>query len=638
MPSYRIVPVCILLFSGSLLFGQTVSFLPPAGNGLGATAGIDFRPSSVRTADFNGDGNMDIVYFAESGFAPYAGVLLGNGDGTFRGGVSLANSFDHGGSVLVADFNGDGKPDVAFYVGGSLAVYLGVGDGTFSGPFGISGGLWGAPSACSGQPGQPVVADVNGDGKVDLICGSLVLLNTGGLAFSAAPTALAGNAVLAADFNRDGHADLLLADASGKLAVALGNGDGTFGPSLPVSGLLTYNPQNPNQQILVGDFNGDGLIDLVGPSADGTSIVVLPGRGDGTFGPAIITAGVPGGLPGLISAVADFNGDGKPDLVAEDETTTVVGILTGNGDGTFRYPVLVGAIPPPCDSLVEYGLSGCGYSLQAIAIADFNNDGRPDLAFGSTLNVAPAEEDPDGAEVSVMLNDSPGNGFTATGVSSAMWTWPVGSGSMVSAFGVNLAPVEASAGAGPWPTTLGGIRLHVQDRSHSADSLAPLLYVSPGQINYVLESTDPFAWVSIERVGSPYVPQGLAVPIVPIAPGLFTMDGGLAAANAVSVAPNGTQTPVPVSAPIDLSGNPVYLSLYGTGFDLATTARSSCAIAGQTLPATYAGPQMQIVGLDQINILLPKSLAGTGETSFTCSLGSPQNPAQTSNAVNLATR
>jgi uncharacterized protein (TIGR03437 family) len=288
--------------------------------------------------------------------------------------------------------------------------------------------------------------------------------------------------------------------------------------------------------------------------------------------------------------------------------------------------------------LVEYGLSGCGYSLQAIAIADFNNDGRPDLAFGSTLNVAPAEEDPDGAEVSVMLNDSPGNGFTATGVSSAMWTWPVGSGSMVSAFGVNLVPVEASAGAGPWPTTLGGIRLHVQDRSHSADSLAPLLYVSPGQINYVLESTDPFAWVSIERVGSPYVPQGLAVPIVPIAPGLFTMDGGLAAANAVSVAPNGTQTPVPVSAPIDLSGNPVYLSLYGTGFDLATTARSSCAIAGQTLPATYAGPQMQIVGLDQINILLPKSLAGTGETSFTCSLGNPQNPPQTSNAVNLATR
>jgi uncharacterized protein (TIGR03437 family) len=116
--------------------------------------------------------------------------------------------------------------------------------------------------------------------------------------------------------------------------------------------------------------------------------------------------------------------------------------------------------------------------------------------------------------------------------------------------------------------------LHVRDRSHTEDTVAPLLYVSPNQINYILMSSDPFAWVAIERVGSPYVPEGISVPITTIAAGLFSVGEGFAAASAVAITPSGP-VPVPVIAcdgpvctavPIDVSALPVYLSLYGTGF------------------------------------------------------------------------
>jgi len=186
----------------------------------------------------------------------------------------------------------------------------------------------------------------------------------------------------------------------------------------------------------------------------------------------------------------------------------------------------------------------------------------------------------------------------------------------------------------------------VQDRSHTRDSLAPLLYVSPTQINYLLSSSDPYAWVAIERVGSPYVPKAISVPISAIAPGLYTVGADLAAASTVRVASDGTQTFVPVTScngqtcipvPIDVSGDPVYLSLYGTGFEQASAAESSCAIAGRNLPLTYAGPQIQIAGLDQLNLLLPATLAGTGATSVRCLFQSGQ-VVGVANTVNLTIR
>jgi uncharacterized protein (TIGR03437 family) len=575
----------------------------------------------IAIADFNGDGKPDIAFGLNSP-TPFDGVVLGNGDGTFRPGATFPYQVD--GSPFAADFNGDGKPDLVFSGSGTFLLF-GNGDGTFSTPIAIA--------ACASVS---AVADFNGDGKADLICGTTVFLSNGdgtfrtGAMVNSTPEA---TVVLTADFNNDGIPDVLLREVSGLLAVALGHGDGTFGAELTITSSLDTGELGAGP-VVTGDFNGDGKIDLVGDSYRGFYIDMLPGNGDGTFGTAIET--FTNGHSYSFSAAADFNKDGKLDLVGGEV------VLAGNGDGTFRFPVFYGAVTYACGAAGSsaYVPLPCGYQYVATAVADFNGDGLPDIAAGT---IPQGLSNATVAAISVLLNDSPGDSFTVTGVSAATLTWPVGTGSLVSAFGVDLAPSAEAASVNPAPTTLGGIRLHVRDRSHTGDSLAPLLYVSPGQINYLLTSSDPYAWVAIELVGSPYVPKGISVPISPIAPGLFFLLGGLAAASAVSVTPY-AQAFVPVtscngpicnSVPIDLSGAPVYLSLYGTGFAQASAAGSSCMIAGQTLPLTYAGPEIQIAGLDQVNMLLPQSLAGTGATSVVCSLAYDGGIGGVTNAVNL---
>jgi uncharacterized protein (TIGR03437 family) len=577
----------------------------------------------IAIADFNGDGKPDIAFGLNSP-TPFDGVVLGNGDGTFRPGATFPSQID--GSPFAGDFNGDGKPDLVFSGSGTFLL-LGNGDGTFSTPIAIA--------ACASVA---AVADFNGDGKADLICGptahfnyDTVFLSNGDGTFRAGVTVggAQDGVVLTSDFNNDGIPDVLLLEVSGQRAVALGHGDGTFGAELTINS-ATEMGELAASPVVAGDFNGDGKIDLVGNSYRGFYIDMLPGNGDGTFGPAIET--FTNGQSYSFSAAADFNKDGKLDLVGGGV------VLAGNGDGTFRFPVFYGPVVLPCVTInVDIP---CGYRYAATEVADFNGDGLPDIAAGT---VAQGLSSATVAAISVLLNDSPGDGFTATGVSSATLTLPVGSASLVSAFGISLAPGTEAASVNPAPTTLGGIRLHVRDRSHTGDSLAPLLYVSPTQINYLLNSSDPYAWVAIERVGSPYVPKGMSVPINSIASGLFSVGAGLAAASAVTVTPS-AQAFVPVttcsgqtcnSIPIDLSGAPVYLSLYGTGFAQASAALSSCMIAGQTLPLTYAGPEIEIAGLDQANLLLPQSLAGTGATSVVCSFGYDGETGLPTNAVNL---
>lgn len=279
----------------------------------------------------------------------------------------------------------------------------------------------------------------------------------------------------------------------------------------------------------------------------------------------------------------------------------------------------------------------CNYQHNTTVVGDFNGDGLPDLVAGVFIPGGTSFNFHDVGEVDVLLNDSPGNGFTATGISSATDTWTVGAGSIVSAYGANLAPTTEAATVNAAPTTLGGIRLHVRDRSHTGDGLAPLLYVSPTQINYVLNSSDPYAWVDVERVGgAAYVPQEMTVPISALAPGFYALAGGVAAASAVTVTPYAV---VPVSVtPIDLSGGPVYLSVYGTGFAQAAASASGCTVGGVGVPVSYAGPEIAIAGLDQVNLLLPKSLAGSGVGPVACTFQTAPGVTGSTNAVNVAIR
>jgi hypothetical protein len=325
-------------------------------------------PLSVAADDFNGDGKLDLVV-ANSG-SNNVSVLLGNGDGTFQAAVN----YDAGSNpqfVAVGDFNADGKLDLAVVNGssgiGSVSILLGKGDGTFQAAVSYGVGL---------QPISVAVADFNGDGKLDLAVvnmstsnGSVsVLLGKGDGTFQAASSFDVGTfpfSVAVGDFNGDDKLDLAVVNfGSGTVSVLLGNGDGTF------QAAVDYGGGNAPVSVAVADFNGDGKLDLavanlasgnVGPG----NVSVLLGKGDGTFQPAVsYEAGSNTGAASV--AAGDFSGDGRLDLVVATSGTNSannVSILVGNGDGTFQPGV-------------NYGTGSNPFA----AVGDFNRDGRLDIA------------------------------------------------------------------------------------------------------------------------------------------------------------------------------------------------------------------------------------------------------------------
>ena len=504
------------------------------------------------------------------------------------------------------------KLDLAMFTGSnpsSVAVINGNGDGTFQQP-----SLTMLPASIPGFP-FIVVADFNRDGKPDLAAGPFVLLGSGDGTFRTAAT-LTAAAVLSADFNQDGIPDLLTSNS-----VFLGKGDASFSSAIP----LPILPHLPNVVVstaaISGDVNNDGINDLVESQSDGLgggSVSVALGIGNGMFQPFNQVLSIGGSLAAL-----DLNGDGNLDLVAGGF------VLPGNGNDTFRAAIPLAVHPQNCLHRV------CGPFVAASVVNDFNGDGLPEFALAYTVPIGDLSRL---SLIGLYINDSPGDGILVSAVSAASGYTPVAPDSIVSAFGINMAPTtEAAPATTPPPTSLGGIRLHI------GTALAPLFYVSPTQINYLLPlDVGAISSISIERIGYPYQPKGFVIPESFTLPGLFTLPGGVAAATAVRVAPDSSQTPVPVSScangtcvpvPIDVSGDPVYLSLYGTGFSdgingIYGIGRTVC----NGTPTSYFGPQGVLPGLSQINWLLPSSLP-SGNYFIVCQVvGSISSPPP-SNAV-----
>jgi len=366
--------------------------------------------SSVAVADVNGDGKPDLLVAnqcavsgpcggGDTGEAT-VGVLLGNGDGTFQSVVIYGSGGIAAHAISVADLNGDGKPDIVVAnqcadetCSGEtpIGVLLGNGDGTFQNAATYdAGGFTGISVA---------IADVNGDGIPDLLAANEfisysdcsngvigVLLGNGDGTFQPAVTYSSGGyglqSVTVADVNGDGRPDLVVANFSGPaVGVLLGNGDGTFQP------VVTYESGGSTPHaVAVADVNGDGKPDLLVTNqcceigtGNGT-VGVLLGNGDGTFQSAI-TYGA-GGVGSYSTAVADLNGDGVLDLVVASESCNkknkkecgrngAVGVLLGNGDGTFQPAVAFG--------------SG-GSVAWSVAVADVNGDGKLDVAVANDWN------------------------------------------------------------------------------------------------------------------------------------------------------------------------------------------------------------------------------------------------------------
>ena len=341
---------------------------------------------SIVTGDLNGDGKPDLVVtFSDSldaGGRQFL-VLMGRGDGTFanRNIVELGQS-----SLLVAavDVNGDNKADLIITTPfkGDSFVLPGNGDGTFQAARMIGAGVL-------------RVADFNGDGKPDLLCAGLVVrLGNGDGTFrnpvitTAAQNFTALNfagAIVVGDFNGDGKLDIAHTsawhDAFGMVWVWLGNGDGTF-RILPPNGQFANGDGSPTApQVAVGDFNGDGKLDLAIGAGDlnsltgaSTFIGILLGNGDGTF-----HKGTTVSLFGALLIAADVNGDGNADLVSESE------IALGNGDGTFQ--------PPEAFGYGQRSIGSNGTQLlelrqyPPLVAADFDHDGKLDLAMPSHFTV-----------------------------------------------------------------------------------------------------------------------------------------------------------------------------------------------------------------------------------------------------------
>jgi hypothetical protein len=295
--------------------------------------------NDIAVGDFNGDGIPDLAVTAYYGGR--VSVMLGNGDGTFQAPkASLAGGQpEQSHSFAVGDFNQDGVLDlaVADACSGSLEILLGNGDGTFTGP---SPSLSPQCEAAVDDPVSIVTADFNGDGIPDLAYSNYgeggsaqVLLGNGDgtFTFKSGFSYQWTSSLAEGDFNGDGIPDLVVTTSNpGTVVVLLGNGDGTFAPVSPKVTL-----SGSNWASAAADFNGDGKMDLAVANLFTGTVVVLKGNGDGTFA-ANETSIQVGGHPQVL-AVGDFNGDGKADLAVEGDEygngTEIV--LLGDGGGNF---------------------------------------------------------------------------------------------------------------------------------------------------------------------------------------------------------------------------------------------------------------------------------------------------------------
>ncbi len=562
------------------------------------------------TGDFNGDHKPDLAILCGQG-STQVPVLLGDGKGGFKPSTAITAPSRIFGNLLATDVNGDGKTDLIFgqqgpmagaplcgFAGGgfvsgpsvTVATLLSKGDGTFSAPI-LTDTL--------AFYGVTAAADLNGDGipdlgLADLSIGIAFMLGHKDGTFSTltpiTETASCFTAIRAiADFTNDRKSDILaLRSFTAPISTALlvNQGDGVFAPK-------SIFDASVRDIVLVADVDGDGLLDLLlqRVGSDPTSRVnaVVLGTANGTFGPPIAT--VP--LFQSLMLGLDLNGDGKADMVQSANQNGLIFYLS-NGDGTFKQlPVLT---------------AFAGFS--PAVVADFNGDGRPDLAGFLTGTT----------DMEVLINTASLVTGAVNGAAFAKGQ-PLSPGSLVSLFGNGFASSDTLASTIPLPFTLGGVSVTV------GGIPAALQFVNSQQINLQVpwEITSNSADIVVTANGN-LLPVFRAN-IAPVAPGIFTLQSGLG--QAIAINPDGSLAgpqdsfpglavrPAKVGDPLVIlaTGLGAVSPTVADGADSLDALRSTAAtpvvlIGGMPATVSFSGLSPQFVGVNQINVIVPDIPAG----------------------------